>query len=597
MPGQASSKFNGFDIVMPESDEHNSSLNRRKPASSEFESEHTWRSELEDSETAPPIESEWDANELDDELEDFDLSFKFEDFAPLWLQKVKSFFSSDPEWSIASTVGALAIILTVLLLLALPEDNVKRVADSIVAPEPALVTSVPESEPIDSRIEIEPSAALPVVEIGTEPLFVSFGDLQDSFSGIVVREERPVRLEVPLNLPEFNLTPEPASAPSLVMNVQNIRIIEREIRDPAIDDLFVVESRSALPEMQSQIEPAERFLFDQSWKLIDLARAAADTQPTIRPTLYHERFPGGEHLQVGQEQPVDRNQLDRLTRTTAPQPEERVNVEIKKQIPQTGTAQNLLTYSILVKNRGTSPAYDIHVDEALSPLASLVDFSPPAEVKQNHLHWKIARLDPDEERELQVKVFLNREGSVKTTSNIKLASNVASATDISAARLDLQIKGPEVLTAGETFPLVIVVSNQGEQNQQEVSLNLDLPEGLSHQQGRQLTFKLDQLAAGQSRTLRARIKATKSGRFTSQAVLMAAGNSLGEAVLAQNIVEKKMEDAPRPPQRTAPASTPKSKQPTSPAVPAATAKPAATAPVQVCPCQPVYYGPVFYLIP
>ena len=581
---------------MPESDDHNSSLNRREPASSEFKSEHARRSELEDSGTETPIESEWDRNELDDEFEDFDLSFKFEDYAPLWLQKVKSFFGRDPEWSIASTVGAVAIILTVLLLLAMPEDNVKRVADSIVAPEPALVTSLPQPELIDSRIEIEPSAALPVVELGTAPLYVSFGDLQDSFSGIAARDERPVRPERPPRLPEFNLTPEPASAPSLVMNVQNIRIIEREMRDPTIDDLFVVESRSSLPEIQSQLEPGEHFLFDQSWKLIDLARADADAQQTIRPTLYHERFPGGEHLQVGQEQPVDRSQLDRLTRTTAPPPEEHVNIEIKKQIPRTGTAQNLLTYSILVKNRGTSPAYDIHVDETLSPHASLVEIFPPAEVKQNHLHWKIARLDPDEERELQVKVFLNREGSVKTTSNIKLASNVAASTDISAVQLDLQIKGPEVLTEGETFPLDIVVSNQGEQNQQEVSLNLDLPEGLTHQQGRQLTFKLDQLAAGQSRTLRARIKATKSGRFTSQAVLMAAGNSLGEAVLAQNIVEKKVKDAPTPPQQTAPASTPKQSAPT--AVPAATAKPApAAAPVQACPCQPVYYGPVFYLVP
>jgi len=101
---------------MPESDDHNSSLNRREPASSEFKSEHARRSELEDSGTETPIESEWDRNELDDEFEDFDLSFKFEDYAPLWLQKVKSFFGRDPEWSIASTVGAVAIILTVLLL-------------------------------------------------------------------------------------------------------------------------------------------------------------------------------------------------------------------------------------------------------------------------------------------------------------------------------------------------------------------------------------------------------------------------------------------------------------------------------------------------
>jgi len=574
---------------MPESDNHNSSLNRREPESSAFETEAAWRSELEDSGAEPPYESGWDSNHLDDdEIEDFDLSFKFEDYAPVWVQKIKALFGTDPEWSLASAVGALAIILTALLLLGVPDGNKEPLTAEIVASEPEIISFPLDSTPIDSRIEIEASAPYPLVEFGTEPLQVSFGDRADFFSGIATREEQPTRPELPLSFPEFNPPPESASAPSLVLNVQKIRIIEREMFDPEIDQQFFVEANRTLPEMQSRLEPADRFLFDQSWKLIDLARADSQTQQLIRPTLYHERFPGGEHVQVGQEQPADRSQLDRLTQASAPPQEERLNLEIRKQVPTTGAAQNLLTYSILVKNRGTLPAYNVHVDETLSPLASLVDFSPPAEVKQNHLHWKIARLDPDEERELQVKVFLEQEGSVKTNSNITLASNVAASTEISAARLDLQIKGPEMVTAGEIYALDFVVTNQGPISQNTVNLNLDLPEGLEHQAGRQLSFKVEQLAANESRTYHARVKATKSGSFTSQAVLMADGNALGEAELKQNVVERKTEPAPTPVQQTAPQSTAKPAPAVAPA--------AAVAPVQVCPCQPVY-GPIFYLVP
>lgn len=609
LPGSATHKFNGLDIVMPESDDLNSSLNRREPLSSKSETEEIIHSEIEASEVNSSLETGWDDNDLDDEIESFDLSFKFEDYAPVWIQKLKSLYGADPEWSVASTVGAVAIILTVLLLLAMPEDHVKNVADAMIPPEPKVVSYLPETTKIDTieigtakidtteidtRIVVEPDASLPVVALGSAPLYVSFGDLTDSFSGIAARDEIPTRPEMPLSLPEFSLTPEPTAEPLLVMNVQKIRIIEREVLDPAMDDAFFVEAQPSSLEMPSRLEPEEHSLFDRSWRLIDLARAETQTQQIIRPTLYHERFPGGEHLQVGREQPLDRSNLDRLTRVKAPEAEEQLDIEIQKQVPQQGAVQNLLTYSILVTNRGATPAYDIHVDEMVSPGASLVDLSPPAEVKQNHLHWKIARLDPDEERELQVKVFLNQTGSVKTNSVITLASNVASSTEISAAQLDLKIQGPEVISEGDVFPLDFVISNQGRQSQEQIRLNLDLPEGLEHQAGRQLTLYIDELAAGESRTLQARVKAVKAGNVKSEANLVSQGFSLDQAAWEQTIVRKPITPKPTPqPQKTVP-TTPSAPQQPGPVQPG----PIQPGPVQSCPCQPqLIYLPVLYLYP
>lgn len=566
---------------MPESDDQNSSWNRREPLAPESDMEKGWQTDLENTLSAYEAESEFDSNADDADLDEFDFSLKFEDYAPVWMQKFKSLFSSDPEWSLASAVGCVAIILTVILLLAMPEDKVKQVADSITAPE-TKIAALPYSESIDSRIDLEVPSPLAWVEVGTDPLYVSFGDLPKSITEVVILEETPILPKTPLNIPEFNLNPEPTTAPEIVMNVQKIKIIEREILDPEIDKSFVVEAKSSLMEMESQLDPAERLLFDQNWKLIDLVRADTRIQQVIRPTLYHERFPGGEHLQVGQERPLDRSQLDRLTRVTAPQQSDQLNIEIRKQVPQDGIAQNLLTYSLLVKNQGTSPAYNVQVDEKLSPTTSLVDVSPPAEVKQNHLHWKIARLDPDEEREFQIKVFLEKEGNAETNSIIRLASKVAASTDISAPNLAVQMKGPDVVTEGEIFPLDFIVSNQGRQDQREVVLNLNLPVGLEHAEGQQLSLKIDQLGARESRTLRARVRATKSGLVTSQAALAAKGVSLEQTSLKQKIVERKTERKPTTSQQTpAQVKTPLKSSP----------------PTQFCPCQPVYLPPVMYLVP
>ncbi|MFK7778060.1 MAG: hypothetical protein QM501_08070 [Gimesia sp.] len=556
---------------MPESDDHNSSWNRREPQP--LEAEEAWPNDLDDSETEIPDESEWDASK-------FDLGFKFEDYAPIWVQNVKAFYNKDPEWSLTSTIGAIAIILTVSLLLAMPDNKPMDVVAELA--EPVILGSLPDSKPIDSRIEIAPSDSYLLVDFETEPLYVSFGKLQNSFSGMIVQEEKRIRLDLPdFKTPEFNPSAEPR--PALVLDVQKIRVIEREMLDPNIDLQFLVETKSNSIEMQSQLNPSDRFLFDQNWKLIDLARADQQRPQIIRPTLYHERFPHGKHLQVGQEEHFDRSQLDHLTRVTTAQQESRINLEIRKQFPESGTVNQLLTYSIIVKNGGTSPAYDVLIDETLSPLVSLVDFSPRGEVKENHLHWKIARLDPEEERELSVKVYLNQTGNVKTHSNIKLASNVAASTEIYALNLNVQIKGPETVIEGNTFPIDIVITNQGKQDQAGINLNLDLPEGLEHEQGRRLTLKIDQLNANQSRTLRARVKSIKPGVVISQVILMAGGHSLGEAALEQTIQKRKYDAAPSP-------------VPSKQKVPDAKFTPLQSVPTQLCPCQPVAL-PVFYLIP
>lgn len=560
---------------MPESDKQNSSWKRREPQA--FEAEETEFNDLEDSTFESLDDPEWDAS-------DFKLTLEFEDYAPLWVQKVKSFFERDPEWSLASTVGAIAIILTLILLLAMPADEPMDVVAELA--DPVILGDLPDTKPIDSRIEFAPTDSFLLVDFETEPLYVSLGEIQDSFSRAIVQqpEEKPIRLE----FPEMNSTPE--RSPLLVLDVQKIRVIERELLDPDIDAQFLVETKSESTEMQSQLNPADLVLFDQDWKLIDLARADLQAPQIIRPTLYHERFPGGEHLQVGEERPADRDQLDRLTRATAPDQESHLNLEIRKQFPESGTVNNLLTYSILVKNGGNSPAYDVLVEETLSPLASLVDFSPRGEVKENHLHWKIAQLDPDEERALLVKVYLNQTGSVKTNSQIKLASNVTASTEISALNLDVQIKGPDTAIEGDTFPIDIEVTNRGERDQTEINLDLDLPEGLEHSEGRRLTLKIDQLNASQTRTFRARVKGIKPGIVKSQAVVLAAGQSLGEAAIEQTILERQFESAPPPkPSKQADPAAEFYSTPTQ-------TIPVPTAPAQFCPCRPIA-PPVFYLVP
>lgn len=578
---------------MPESDDRNSSWNRRKSLSSDSEIEREFHAEIENvsienDSSEDQYQSDFDSNSSDDDLDDYDFSLQFEDYAPAWFLKIKSLYGTDPEWLLAATFGVIAIVLTITLLLSAPDGNEEYVSAAMVAPVPQALETQPDVDLINSRITLNAPDPLAFVEVGTSSLLVAFGEITNRNSEVVIHNDDPFRLDVPLKRPEFKPVPESISEPSIVMNIQKIRIIESEILEPGIDQDFFVKARPAQSEMQRQLVPQERLLFDQNWRLVNLARTEAQLQQNIRPTLYHERVSGGKHLQVGQEEPMDRSQLDRLSRATIPQSNENINLEIRKIIPQNGIAQNLLTYSILITNQGKSSAYDVQVNELLSPDVSLVDVLPRAEVNQNNLSWKIARLDPDQEREFQVKVFLNQAGRVKTNSIIKLASKVSASTEITTPRIEVEMKGPEVVAEGEIFPIEFVVSNQGRKSQHEVSLNLDLPDGLEHDQGRQLTLKINQLAPDESRTFSARVKATKSGALTSQAILATQGITFDPVKLKQKVIERTPDSVRMPVSEKKPDNRPTPVRKEVPVVPAV--------PVKSCPCQPVYY-PVLYLIP
>ncbi|WP_417375613.1 hypothetical protein [Gimesia maris] len=578
---------------MPPADDHNSDLNRRAPA--ETAPGANGREEPDEISTANSSESDWYSEEIEDDAVEYDLSLKFEDYAPAWLIKLKTLFGRAPEWSISYSLGATAIVLTILLLLAMPADEpseVEFVEEFTPAPVEVVSAVREEDDLIDSRISVE----LPLIDgialAETEPLYVSFGELPQHIAATPARDEFMLPREQPIVLPDLELPPEPAAAdPELTLNVQRIRISEREMRDPGMDEPFLVEAVVTGGDLVSRLEPGDRFLFDESWTLVNLDRAQAQSRATIRPTLYHERITGNEHLQVGQEQPFEPD----LRESIPPDPgtQEELHVEIRKTIPQQGTATDTLTYSIFVKNQGRTAAFNVDVNETLSPAASLVDLLPPAEVNQNQLSWKIARLEPNEERELQVKVYLAEEGSVETNSQVKLVSNVSSTTDIFTPSLELKIKGPEVVAEGAVFPLEIQVSNRGRQDQNSVNLNLDLPEGLMHEQGRQLSFQMDQLAANETRTLQARVRAVKAGKVTSQASVSSDSLSLDETVLVQNVIPK-----PATPKQPVTPKQPETKA-TKPATPASNVPltPPAT-PSQACPCQvPVYYYTVPYLLP
>ena len=198
---------------MPPADDHNSDLNRRAPA--ETAPGANGREEPDEISTANSSESDWYSEEIEDDAVEYDLSLKFEDYAPAWLIKLKTLSGRAPEWSISYSLGATAIVLTILLLLAMPADEpseVEFVEEFTPAPVEVMSAVREEDDLIDSRISVE----LPLIDgialAETEPLYVSFGELPQHIAATPARDEFMLPREQPSVLPDLELPPEPAAA-------------------------------------------------------------------------------------------------------------------------------------------------------------------------------------------------------------------------------------------------------------------------------------------------------------------------------------------------------------------------------------------------
>ena len=167
---------------MPQPENRNAKWNQREELTSEAETEAVDSGEYSDLSDDSAQEADWYSQEIDDDADEYDLSLKFEDFAPIWLQKAKSLYDSNPEWSVASALGIVALVLTTLLFLSMPAPSKEPVAAAPEAEipfilEPTVTYQDFDSEPIDTRLEVEPDAALPVELMESEPVLVSFGEL------------------------------------------------------------------------------------------------------------------------------------------------------------------------------------------------------------------------------------------------------------------------------------------------------------------------------------------------------------------------------------------------------------------------------------
>ena len=374
-------------------------------------------------------------------------------------------------WRFATATGIIGLILLLFFQLRdSPQPAVKRVAHR----PPAVVE---DPEPADAFAE------LPDPFAGAEPVPDPI-PLPDPAPELVAAVERSV---LPMDVARFNL--------------------------PDSEELFVVESESPDLVLAAML-PSDDWLQltpDTKISTEPVIPAAYGATALTEPIVVESLEPRGEEDQFT---PASRQ----------------IGIRIEKTQPTQAQAGELLWYELIVTNQSEETLSQVIVEERVEPPHRVADALPAASYQEGLLKWRLDALESGGTRRLQVGIYPMSNDPLITAATIRPISTFSVATYVAEPkpqpaepepkpkpdpnlfrRVKIAMTMPKTLRQGAHCPIQLVVTNTGTVPLTGVTLRSELPEEVTHSQGRFIEIVVDELPPGASRTTEFHVMAIQNG--------------------------------------------------------------------------------------
>jgi uncharacterized repeat protein (TIGR01451 family) len=193
---------------------------------------------------------------------------------------------------------------------------------------------------------------------------------------------------------------------------------------------------------------------------------------------------------------------------------------VKKTGPAVGSPNATLTYRIDVSNPGDLPAKDVVATDAVPDGLTYLTSTPPAETVGRQLQWRLGEMGPRQRRTIDVSFRADRQGSVTNCCEVSAAGGLkvsdCATTTITAASLNIDVKGPTQATVGSSVTFEIIVTNLSQAPVSKLVIKDRLGQGFEHSavnQQNAIERVLGDLAAGASQRITVTLRVTKPGQL------------------------------------------------------------------------------------
>jgi uncharacterized repeat protein (TIGR01451 family) len=239
------------------------------------------------------------------------------------------------------------------------------------------------------------------------------------------------------------------------------------------------------------------------------------TPPPAAPTR-----PAGNEVRIGRQEPA---------------------VSIEWSGPPMVRLNQPMTCQLFVKNTCGVAVNNVVVRHRPSQGVTYRASEPQPSVDQGDLLWSLGTLAAGQVRKIELQMVVQVKGPLTCQATVTFSGAAAHQVQVSEPQLQVKMKGPERVLAGEPVTLLYTVSNPGDGPAESVKLKTLLPEGLEHQHGKAIEVALGTLTAKETRTLQLVCTAKGSGVQKCQAIVLAEGGLHATDELALDLILPKLD--------------------------------------------------------
>ena len=183
--------------------------------------------------------------------------------------------------------------------------------------------------------------------------------------------------------------------------------------------------------------------------------------------------------------------------------------------PETFILRQDAEFELVLRNRGPLPVQDVRIQPALPESFEFISSIPKADVMGERLSWRLAKLEPQEEARIRVRLHPKQAGSVRSNARVTYRTASATALRVVEPMLKIDVEAPDKAVVGNQVVFNVTVSNPGTGKATNAILNAHLPDGLTRR-AESDTYALGTLNPGETRSVRVIATMSERGNHLSQ---------------------------------------------------------------------------------
>lgn len=181
-------------------------------------------------------------------------------------------------------------------------------------------------------------------------------------------------------------------------------------------------------------------------------------------------------------------------------------------------------FQIRLRNTGRVAAANVLIRDELPAGTRFVDASPKASrAADGAIFWEIGTVAPGQDVMVELELMPQEEGTVGSVATVSFQASASARTRATKPGLVLEHSGPAKVLKGDLVRFAIKLTNPGSGAATGVTLEEDVPAGLTHSSGPKLEYEVGTIAPGQTRHLELTLKAADAGRILNSLTARANG--------------------------------------------------------------------------